>query len=258
MAIQYTPQPILLQAGPINFYTWGLMFAIAILIAGYFALKEIRRKKLSENHFYNGLIWSIIFGLIGARLFHAALYWQDYSQNFLNLFSVWNGGMVSYGGVIGGMLGLLLYCSIKKVKFRQYLDAFAPGIALGEAIARIGCFLNWDSYGVASSLPWAVQVAGDVPRHPTQIYYMLASFAIFLILWKLRDRKEVLGRKTFDGFLFAAYLLLYSFARFFIDFFRQYDAVQYASQMLLAVVFVVAAASLVYFSSEHRKRKMRK
>ncbi len=258
MALQYTPQPILLQAGPINFYTWGLMFAIAILIAGYFALKEVRRKKLSEDHFYNGLIWSIILGLIGARIFHVALYWQQYSGNFLDVFAVWNGGIVSYGGYIFGILGLFFYCRIKKINFWQYIDCFAPGIALGEAIARIGCFLNWDDYGIASSLPWAVQVAGDVPRHPTQIYYMLASFAIFLILWWMRDKKEIFGRKVFDGAILAWYILLYSFARFFIDFARHYENARYASQILLAIAFVTALLLLLYYSRKQPKDIKRK
>lgn len=251
--IEYTPQPILLQAGPVNFYTWGLMFAIAILIAGYFALKEIRRRKLSEEHFYNGLIWSIILGLIGARIFHVALYWQEYSGNFLNVFAVWNGGIVSYGGYIFGILGLFFYCKIKKIKFWQYIDCFAPSIALGEAIARIGCFLNWDDYGIASNLPWAIQVNGDAARHPTQLYYMIICFAIFFILWSMRDKKEIFGRKIFDGAIFAWYVILYSFARFFIDFTRYYENAKSASQIVTVIAFITALGLWLYYSRKQPK-----
>jgi len=247
----YEPVKVLAQIGPVKIFAWGLMVAIGFLTASFLILKEAERKKFNKDRVVNLIVYSIISAFVGSRIVFVLAELPYYLQYPLDIFKIWDGGVVSYGGVIFGVLTAYLYLKAKKESFLKYGDLLAPFIPLGFAIGRIGCFLNWCCYGAASSLPWALSVAGDVARHPTQLYLLIINLVIFAILVKLRDRKFF--KKTV-GSVFFAYLLLYSVFRLLIEPLRQYHAPEFHGIAYLVLTLGVII-SVVFFIIKRKRYK---
>lgn len=247
--ILYNPVPVLFKIGPVTVHTWGVMVAIAFLACSFLIAKEAKFRK-EDPDFVSGTLFYIIVGaIIGSRLAYVFLDLPSFLAKPLSIFVLWEGGMVSYGGIIGGVLGALIYIKVKKGSFLKFADIVAPYIPLGFAIGRIGCFLNWDDYGIASTLPWAVQVAGDIPRHPTQIYLIIADIAMFVILMKLRHR---LDKKK--GSMFFAFLGVYGALRLVVEPLRYYDTplIKYSAIVILIISITL---SLIYFARKSKRFK---
>lgn len=167
--------------------------------------------------------WLIIGTIVGARAWHVATYWQEEfaGRPFWEVFAVWNGGLVFYGGLIGATLAGILYARRNQIPVWKLADVLAPSIALGYVFGRIGCLLNGCCYGRACDLPWAISYpvgnlngAPTYPVHPTQIYDALLNLLLYVgLAWLYR-------RKKFDGQVFAAYLLSYAVTRSIVESFR--------------------------------------
>lgn len=232
--IDFTPIHILFTIKSIKLYTHGFLMALAFLISSFLASRHFKNK----DEFWNLMFFSFLGSIIGARLLYVIFYYQQFTS-FIQVFQIWQGGLVSYGGLIGGFLSAYIFIKHKNLNFLEYADKIAPYIALGLAIGRIGCFLNWDDYGTASNLPWAVNV--DFPRHPTQIYHSIADFIIFLILKPLQKKNLKKGSILF------LFILLYSIFRFIVDFFRDYPfkwlflfPSQWLSLLVIIIVVIIA------------------
>jgi len=241
--IQHTPIKELFHVGNFTIYLWGTMFVVAFLLGFFLVLREAKRKKIDEKHIYNIALLVLIGAIAGGRLFSIFDNFGFYMQNPGEILALGHGGMASYGGIAFALLFAWLYVRKQKLRFAEILDLFAPYVALSLAVGRIGCFLNWCCYGVASSMPWAIQVAGDVPRHPTQIYELITGLIVFFILIKIKGIREagrearhtkskafgfdIIHEKSFiekPGALFLLFLALYSAFRFATDFMRDYSA----------------------------------
>ncbi|MEM2932960.1 MAG: prolipoprotein diacylglyceryl transferase [Candidatus Pacearchaeota archaeon] len=217
--INYHPTPTL-NLGPITLHTWGIAVAISFLLAMILihkkAKKEGLEKNFSESKTIDLLLIAIISGFIGARLLYAIEY------GFQDFFIIWRGGLSWYGGLLLGTIAIVSYIKIKNIPFR-YLELIALFLPISFAIARIGCFLNWDNYGLPTNLPWGVKVGNDLPRHPNQIYESLSSILIFFILFyidkKQQDKKIKKVRKD-KLILVPLFLFSYSLIRFLLDFLR--------------------------------------
>lgn len=242
--------PILFSSGPITIRWYGLMISAAIIAGGLLGIREARRRGISEDDALYVLIWAIPAALIGARLFHVIDAWDYYTTYPLQILAVQEGGLAIYGGLVGGMLGGAWAARRKGILSWKMLDAAAPGMILGQAIGRIGCFINGDHQGPPTNLPWATSYVNpgtlapdSEPRHPTQVYEMLYDLAVLGLLLLLRPR---LRR---DGVLFAIYAALYSFGRFWISALRE-DALFLAglkeAQVVSVVAFLVAVPVMFY------------
>jgi phosphatidylglycerol:prolipoprotein diacylglycerol transferase len=199
--------------------------------------------------------WLIIGSILGARTLYVATYWKESfaGQPVWEIFAVWHGGLVYYGGLIGAALGVILYSRLKKISLWKLADALAPSIALGYVFGRIGCFLNGCCYGRACDLPWAVHFPADnplhpptFPVHPTQIYDSLLNLLLYLALaWFYR-------RKKFDGQIFAAYLMCYALTRSIVESFRgDYDTLHihttlHLTPAQLVSIGIFAAGAVLY------------
>ena len=206
--------------------------------------------------------------VIGARLWFVAEYWHSFRGNLIEIFRIWIGGMVFYGGFIGGFIFGMIYLRIKRLYIPDVLDSVAPGLAIGIAIARIGCFLNGCCFGRVTDcmigirfpqryLPpayWTHLTRGLIESDslwslsviPTQLISTASLLVIFGILWGIR--KKVL----FPGFHFSLFIGLYGIHRFVIDYFRYYEGgalvlkVLTLSQafsillMMLSIIFIIA------------------
>lgn len=216
--------PVLFKIGPIPIHSYGLMIAIAYLVGLWIALKEANRKNIDSKLISDFAIYAIIFGILGARLAYVFFFdFKYYLTHPLEIVAIWQGGLVLYGGIFGGLLAGIWFIKRHRLNFWKFADTFAPSLIIGQAIGRIGCFLSGDGYGKPTQLPWGIRFPSDslagmrfsqAPVHPTQIYEMVLNLGIFFILWKMRKRK------TFDGFMILSYLILYSIVRFFLEFVR--------------------------------------
>lgn len=206
----------------------ALGFLVGILIAG----RELKRKGLPSQLIYDLALYLLIGGLLVGRLVFVLFNLGYYLQNPLQVLMFQNGGLAIHGSLLGGLVAGYLFSRARKLSLGKLADAVAPGLIMGQAIGRIGCFLNGDSYGKITSLPWAVKFQGlDGLRHPTQLYEAALNLLVFGILWSLRKKEK------FDGYLFLLYLILYSSVRFVVEAFRE-------SQVLVSPLTVAQAASL--------------
>lgn len=235
--------------GPLRIYVWGLLLAIAFLVGGFLAAKRAKGHGLDSEKVYNSLIYIIISSIIGARLSYVAAYPYQFS-NLIEIFKIWGGGLTFLGGFLGGLIGFIIYAKISKIDFWKYADLLAPSLALGIAITRIGCFIDWHCYGIPTNLPWGVRVGTALPVHPTQLYHMLSDLILFFILIN-----KNLYKKMFDGKIFALFLILYSIFRFFIDFLRAYEykVILPISQWTMILVFLIGLG--IYFKQSKSLNK---
>lgn len=199
------------------------MMAVAFIAGLWTASRRGLRSGIPAEKILDIGPWLIIGTIVGARAWHVATYWQEEfaGRPFWEVFAVWNGGLVFYGGLIGATLAGILYARRNQIPVWKLADVLAPSIALGYVFGRIGCLLNGCCYGRACDLPWAISYpvgnlngAPTYPVHPTQIYDALLNLLLYVgLAWLYR-------RKKFDGQVFAAYLLSYAVTRSIVESFR--------------------------------------
>ncbi len=229
---------------------WYSIFnAIGYLAAGVIFYLELKRKQFSSERLLYILFGALLGGLIGSRIGSAIfVYPEYYSKHIFDIFVPQVGGKTLVGGLLGGYLGVVITKKIFKFT-RSTGDLFAPGLAIGIAIGRIGCFLNGCCFGTAANLPWGVVYKGLL-RHPVQIYESIFCFGLFIYLWSMRAKI-----KSEDD-LFKIFLFLYASFRFGIEFLRA-DKVIAAFNLSIAQVIsaMVCIIILVYFFKRHKDVK---
>ncbi len=210
-----------IHIGPITLGTYGIMVAVALIVAFYVMQADLRRRRLAADpNVIVGLTG--LAGLAGARLYHLAESPSEFFANPRLLFSTM--GFAWFGSVIAGFITLVLIARHYRIPALQMLDVASPAAALGYGIGRIGCLISGDGdYGIPTSLPWGMSFPnGIVPTtdrvHPTPIYEFLASLVIFYVLWRLGARW--MHNAADIGKLFGVYLLLSGIARFLVEFIR--------------------------------------
>lgn len=210
--------PTILNLGPLEIRWYGVMYVLAFFVTYYYVRTFIRqgKLKLTEKELDNMLGLMVVLMILFARLFYAIFYNPKY---FLSepwkIIAIWEGGLSFHGGFLGVFLGGLYYSRKKKIPILKIADIFCVPIALGNAFGRIGNFINGELYGTPTTLPWGTIFPGtNEPRHPTQIYEALYNTAIFLILFKLRNKK------LRDGQLFGLFMILYSIFRFSVEYLK--------------------------------------
>jgi phosphatidylglycerol:prolipoprotein diacylglycerol transferase len=210
--------------GPINIQAWGFMVGLGMLVGLFFALAEAKRKGINKEAIYDIFLISVISSMIGGRLMYVALYWHNFKYDLLEIFKIWNGGMVFFGGFLAALAGLIIYARIKKIHFWKLADLLAPSLAIGLFIGRMGCFLIGDHIGAPSYGFGIGSYFGDETflRHEVSAYMSLKGLILFVILWSLRKKLK------HDGDLALVFLAGYSILRFGIDFLRANDLPGYS------------------------------
>lgn len=218
--------PTVYHIGPFHIYLYGLALATAILVGTGLTLWEARRLGLDADRLADLVLYLLTGGLLGARLLYVLLEPGPYLANPLEIVMIQHGGLSFHGAILGGTLAGYWQIRRNRWSFWRLADLFAPTLALGYAITRVGC----DIFGAPATVPWAVRVGG-VLRHPVQLYSSLSSYLIFILLWKFRNRTR------YPGQLFLLYVILYSASRILIEMYR-------VSPTLVGPVTVAQAASL--------------
>ena len=228
--------PFILDLGPLEITGYGIMMMVGFLVGGWLLSLELRRLGLREDYAAEITIAAVIGGVIGAKLWYVAL-----TRDLDALLS--RGGLVWYGGLIGGAIAVILTGWRLRVHIRWTAQLAAPALAAAYALGRVGCFLVNDDYGVPTTLPWGMRFRQGLPPstaenmqslfgipvpagvdpstvlavHPTQIYETLAMLIAFAVLWRLRKKEWGTGA------LFGIYLMLAGIERFLVEFVRAKD-----------------------------------
>jgi phosphatidylglycerol---prolipoprotein diacylglyceryl transferase len=218
--------PVAFHLGSLTIHSYGVMIALAFLAGLWTVTLRARRDPALRNSgdkIADITLWLMAGAIVGARIVYVATYWKEQfaGEPLTEIFAIWNGGLVYYGGLIGAAIAGFIYTRWKQMPLWKTADVFAPSIALGSVFGRIGCLLNGCCYGRACNLPWAISFPADNPLHaptqpvhPTEIYDALLNLGLYIFLaWLFR-------RKKFDGQVFATYLICYSVIRSIVECFR--------------------------------------
>jgi phosphatidylglycerol:prolipoprotein diacylglycerol transferase len=215
--------PELFHLGPLTVHTYGMFFALGILAAVGLSEHLHRRAGGTPGAINDMALPIVIGGVLGARILFLLVESEHYLRHPIEILMIWKGGLVFYGGFIGGALAFIITAWIRKLDLWNLADSTAPGLALGHALGRLGCFFAGSCYGKPTEVAWAVTFTDPnslaaniigIPVHPTQLYS--AAFLTFLsgILVLIGSKR------TFRGQVIATYGILYGIFRFFIEFFR--------------------------------------
>ena len=215
-------RPILFHVGGFSLHTFGLLVALGFVAGIWIASRCARRTGIAPASIQEIVIpWILLGGLVGARFLYVVSYWNESfaGRPFAEVFQVWNGGLVFYGGLAGAVLVAIWRIRAMRLPLWATADCLAPGIALGHVFGRLGCFLNGCCHGRPAEGWWAIRfpkgvIPGDAAVHPAQLYEAGLNLALCgFLAWLHR-------RRRFDGHVFSAYLVLYACIRVVTEWFR--------------------------------------
>lgn len=203
---------------------YSVFIVLGVLIGSYILTKEAKKFKIQKEFISNMIFWALIIGIIGARAYYVVFNWSYYSQNILDIFKIWEGGLAIHGGIIFGAIFIMFYAKKYQVNNWKLFDMMAPAILIGQAIGRWGNFFNQEAHGLEVSRSFleglyipdfiieGVKIQG-VYYHPTFLYESVLCLGLFIVFLILRKFYKYLK----NGQLIGLYLMFYSLCRFFIE-----------------------------------------
>lgn len=256
--IEINVDPTLIQAGPVIITWHGFFTAVGVLAGITLAVKYGALLGFSEDDIMSVAMWGVIGGIIGARLMHVIDQWGYYSQDPIAILKVNEGGLAIFGSIVGGPLAGAVYAWRRGFSVGKLLDVSAVGLILGMAIGRIGDVINGEHHGTPADLPWAVTyVHPNTLAQPDQSVHLAVGYELLIDLLIFGVLVALFGRLPRPSMLFWLFGALYSFARFFIQFYR-YDTPFLAGLSQAQVLsFLVGAAALwavVFLYSRSRRQ----
>ncbi|HEX9754260.1 MAG TPA: prolipoprotein diacylglyceryl transferase [Gemmatimonadales bacterium] len=254
-----TVPPFGIRIGPLDITGYGIMLMVGFLVGGWLIDRQLRGKGFNREYAGDIVVAAVIGGVVGAKLWYVALHGLDTLLD--------RGGLVWYGGLVGGALAVTLQGARRGVPFRWTAQLVAPGLAAAYALGRIGCFMVGDDYGVPTTAWWGVKFPQGLPPttaaglatlgwqpppgtdlatvfavHPTQLFEVVLMTAAFMVLWRLRNRPYG------TGWLFGLYLVFAGTERFAIEFIRLKDdrfLSGFTISQLTSVVLVLIGVGLM-------------
>lgn len=246
--------PVLFEFKNIVIHTYGFFIAMGFLAAIFISKREARLAGEDPDKIADFIFWILVAAIVGSRIFYVIVYWKDfYPGRLVDMFKLWEGGLVFYGGFLGAVAVSVVYVKVTGLKFWKSSDILAPAIPFGHFLGRLGCFSAGCCHGRECSLPWAVTFTNseslaplDVPLHPTQLYSSLSNLLIFVFIINYKRYKR------FDGQVFWTYVIIYAIARSILETFRgdfrgaQILGVFSTSQFVALVLSLVAMGMMAY------------
>lgn len=218
--------PELINIFGLSIRWYSVLILIGAALGIYLLKREANRYGMNWDFVFNLSFWTIILGIIGARLYYVIFHWAEYRTSLLDIFKIWNGGLAIHGGLIAGAITVYLYCKKASASTLKIIDMAIPSVIIAQAIGRWGNFFNSEAHGVATSLSKLQSL--HIPKfiidgmnidgvyyHPTFLYESIWCFLGFIILLIIRRNKY-----TKVGTITGTYLMWYSTGRFFIEHLR--------------------------------------
>lgn len=259
--------PEVISIGPVNISLYGLVISLAMLVAVIWCYRECDCYNVNKEKYLDICIFSIVFGVIGARLYYVIFAWDYYKDDPLSIFKIWEGGLGIYGGIIFGIITVIVMCKIFKMDFWLIADISVFGLLVGQIAGRWGNFFNREAFGDYTDSIFAMMIPLSRVRskdylttniidnlscidgtyfisvHPTFLYESVWNLLLLVFLVLYRKHKK------FDGELFLMYVGLYGIGRFLIESLRT-DQLQIANtniaiSQVVAILFVVFSIVMI-------------
>jgi len=252
--------PDLFSIGPFTLHTYGVFVAAGFFVGVMVAVKIGKAEGINSRQVTDFCFFLLIGAVAGSRIMYVLVDPGYFLRRPLEIFKIWQGGLVFSGGLVAVLIVALWYAGRHRLSVWKLGDTCAPAAAIGQTIGRIGCFMAGCCYGKPTDLPWAVVFTDpqslaplNVPLHPTQLYHALGALVIFVILMLLHSRKQ------FDGQLLLWFLILHSAARLTVERFRGDNrgvvpGTDMSVTQLLTVIVLVGSI-IVLFVVKSRRRK---
>ena len=236
--------------GPLRIHMYGIIIVCGLVLAVMYCMRRAPQFGLTEDHVLDGVLWITPFAFLCARAYYCAFSWELYADDPISVFYIWQGGIAIYGGVLGAVIGMIVFCRLKKLSLGAALDLVLLGFLIGQAIGRWGNFFNREAFGAETDAWLRMGLYSPLTdtvtyHHPTFLYESLWNAAGFAVLHFLSKKR------TFDGQIALGYALWYGLGRTFIEGLRT-DSLYIpgtglrVSQVLAALSCIAAAAVLAY------------
>ena len=237
-----------LSIGPLTVHYYGLVIAIGLILAVCYACKRSKQFGVKEDDILDGVLWVTPFAILCARAYYCIFSWEEYAGNPISVFYIWNGGLAIYGGGLGAVVGVFVFCRIKKIKLGTVLDLVALGFLIGQSMGRWGNFFNREAFGAATDSFLRMGLFNTVTEsweyyHPTFLYESVWNLTGFVLLHFLSKKRQ------YDGQLALGYAAWYGLGRAMIEGLRVdslYLGPIRVSQLLAAVSCVAAVSVLAW------------
>ncbi|MEG2457560.1 MAG: prolipoprotein diacylglyceryl transferase [Bacilli bacterium] len=252
----------LITIGNFSIKWYSVLIVFSVIISIIFIVKEAKKFKIDKDFLINLLFWTILFGIIGARVYYCIFNFEYFSNNIIDVFKIWEGGLAIHGALIAGAATILIYCKKYKVPSLLIFDIMVPFLLLSQAIGRWGNFFNQEAYGSLTTIDtlhklfipdfiiYGMNINGAyyLPMFYFESLWCLLGVIVLLVIRKLKYTKI--------GVQFGVYLMWYSFGRFFIEYFRT-DSLMFGyfkvAQIISLILFILG---LIILLIQYRKPKL--
>ncbi len=217
LGLEFHFSNIAFSIGAKPIYWYGIIIMLGVILAVFYASRRADYFGIRTDDVFDLMLFMLPIGIICARLYYVVFQWEQYKDNPAEIIAIWNGGLAIYGGLIGGMITIIVFCHVKKIDPMDMLDLIASAVPIGQSIGRWGNFFNCEAFGSKTSAPWRMVIgkgldeAGALGNHPT-FFYESAWNAIGVLLLYLYSKK-----RKYRGEIILLYLGWYGLGRFFIE-----------------------------------------
>ena len=253
--IEWDPIQVI-QIGPLSLHIYGLIIGVGLMLAVLYGWRRSRQFGIKTDDITDGVLWIVPFAIVCARAYYCIFEWDErFADDPISVLYIWNGGLAIYGGIIGAVIGVAVFCYFKKIKLPALLDLVLLGFLIGQSIGRWGNFFNREAFGAETDIFIRMGLFQNADGsysnemhyfHPTFLYESLWNAAGFVLLHFLSKKRQ------YDGQIALGYVLWYGLGRTFIEGLRT-DSLMWGdfrvSQILAGVTAIAAAVTLFVLST---------
>ena len=250
LGIDMNLSPIAFSIGEKSVYWYALIILFGFLMGILIVTLDCEKRGLKKDNTLDIAIYGLVAGILGARIYYVLFSLDEFRDDWLSVFYIWEGGLAIYGGIIGAGISTFIYCKIKKLNVLNVFDICCVGLLLGQAIGRWGNFFNCEVYGRPTEFFLGMSINSGAPVHPLFLYESLWNL-VFIITSLL-----LFKRRKFDGQVFASYLMYYGIGRFMIESLRT-DSLYFGPfrvSQLVAVGCFFAGALITFYYMRVKKQ----
>lgn len=253
--------PILLEIGSIKIYKYSIMILLGVILGCILVLREGKRFNISRNKTSDMLFYTMIFGIVGARLYYVIFNLDYYLQDPISILKVWEGGLAIHGGIIAGVLYMIYYTKKNNIDTIKMMDICVPGLLIGQALGRWGNFFNGEAHGPITTLEHLKNL--HLPNYiiegmyidgnyylPTFFYESLICI-IGLIIVLISRRTNIIKK----GYITSFYLIWYGIGRFIIESYRTDSLIMTTLKQAQIISIIMIIIGIILFVISTKKEK---